>query len=81
MLISAQILSTLVRLAELPNNDSQNIMGMKPQKDETKPCGKHFSLPGHSEKKMIAFAYKQVLPKHDTAIAHINNLYHAFHNK
>ena len=33
------------------------------QKDETKPCGKHFGLPGHSEANMSAIAIEQVLPK------------------
>ena len=35
------------------------------QKDETKPCGKHFGLPGHSEANMSAIAIEQVLPKDD----------------
>ena len=35
------------------------------QKDPTKPCGKHFSLPGHSESNMSAIAIEKVLPKDD----------------
>ena len=37
-------------------------------KDTTKPCGKHFSLPGHSEINMCAIAIEQVLPKQDTLL-------------
>ena len=34
-------------------------------KDVTKPCGEHFSRPGHSETNMIVIAIEQVLPKQD----------------
>ena len=37
-------------------------------KDITKPCGKYFSLPGHSEINMCAIAIEQVLPKQDTLL-------------
>ena len=52
------------------------------RKDETKPCGKHFSLPGHSETNMSAIAIEQVLPKNDTLLRKRRenywiNLYHA----
>ena len=52
------------------------------QKDETKPCGKHFSLPGHSEINMLAIAIEQVLPKDDILLRkrrenHWINLYQA----
>ena len=34
-------------------------------KDDSKPCGKHFSLPGHSELNMQAIGIEKVLPKDD----------------
>ena len=37
-------------------------------KDETKPCGKHFSLPGHSELNVFVIAIEQTLPKDDTLL-------------
>ena len=37
-------------------------------KDESKPCGKHFNLPGHSETNMLAIAIEQVMPKNDTLL-------------
>ena len=37
-------------------------------KDETKPCGKHFSLPGHSELNMLAIGIERVLPKDDALL-------------
>ena len=50
------------------------------RRDETKPCGKHFSSPGHSEEDMSAIAIEQVLPKDDTLLrkrreTHWINLY------
>ena len=38
------------------------------RKDENKPCGKHFVLPGHSETNMYAIGIEQVLPKDDTLL-------------
>ena len=35
------------------------------RKDQTKPCSKHFSLPGHSEVNMSAIGIENVLPKDD----------------
>ena len=37
-------------------------------KDRTKPCGKHFSLPGHSEVNMSAIGIENVLPKEDNLL-------------
>ena len=37
-------------------------------KDITKPCGKHFNLPGHSEADISVIAFEQVLPKDDTQL-------------
>ena len=34
-------------------------------KDVNKPCGEHFSRPGHSEADMIVIAIEEVLPKQD----------------
>ena len=50
------------------------------RKDLTKPCGRHFCLPGHSVANMIAFAFEQVFPKNDTLLrkrreTHWINLY------
>ena len=37
-------------------------------KDITKPSGKHFSLPGHSETDMCIIGIEQVLPKEDALL-------------
>ena len=37
-------------------------------KDQTKPCGLHFSLPGHTETNMFIIAIEKVLPKEDTLL-------------
>ena len=37
-------------------------------KDLTKPCGNHFSRPGHSDSDMIVIAIEQVLPKQDSLL-------------
>ena len=52
------------------------------KKDETKPCGKHSSLPGHSVTNMCTIAIESVLPKDDILLRKIKenywiNLYHA----
>ena len=36
--------------------------------DLKKPCGIHFSGPGHSEADMTVIALEQVLPKHDVML-------------
>ena len=35
------------------------------RKDQNKPCGKHFSLPGHSILNMCAIGIEEVIPKDD----------------
>ena len=45
------------------------------KKDQTKPCGKHFSLPGHSELNMSAIGIEQVLPKEDTLLRNTRETY------
>ena len=37
-------------------------------KDDTKPSGKHFSMPGHSETNISLIAIEQVMPKNDTLL-------------
>ena len=37
-------------------------------KDTSKPCGRHFSLPGHSEANINVIGIEQVLPKNDTLL-------------
>ena len=37
-------------------------------KDISKPCGKHFNLPGHSHLNMSLIAFEHVLPKEDTLL-------------
>ena len=35
------------------------------KKDENKPCGKHFSLPGHSTSNLCIIGIEEVFPKND----------------
>ena len=38
------------------------------KKDENKPCGKHFSLAGHSTSDICMIGIEQVFPKDDTLL-------------
>ena len=38
------------------------------KKDVNKPCGSHFSLPGHSTSNMSIIGIEQVFPKEDTLL-------------
>ena len=38
------------------------------KKDQNKPCGRHFSLPGHSPTNILMIGIEEVFPKDDTLL-------------